>query len=161
MEASKVTISPATLDMIRFSSGAKKVKLREEAVKNLIRSKPAGTVIRLRSLQNVTMLASASATLALVKRLMRRGEVTRYNPNPLKTASFAYTVADTPESGTGSRGFEVFNPRQDVPPIQAAPIIDNKGFNQHAVTRLAQEYAWDNPEATPILKAFLKYMESK
>jgi hypothetical protein len=144
MDVRKVTISEATIDRIRMSSGKKKVQLREEAIKNLIKSKPAGTVLKVKDFQKVTLVENAGTVHAILKRLLVRGDIDRFRPNPLKKIQFAYTVMDEVKVKT--------------PPVIRARDMNPITFSHEDIERKAQEFLWEVDDVDrPTLKKFLDF----
>lgn len=141
MEASQLKISPENL---RFKpmSRKKKLELRRENIKALIRSKPAGTVI------SIAQFAAACAqtegnTFAMMKTMIKHGEIVKI-PSEGHKKRYSWAVNDgNVISPAVKKAIEAAAPKLDV-----ALLIEK-----------AKEFVWQ--EDSDSLRAFVKWIEGE
>lgn len=138
MEASKLTIDPNHLRFDKMSNG-RRSKLRKENIKALIRSKPAGTIIKVSDFQKVTMSSNPS-TSVMLKNMVKRGEISRYRDEQFKSR---YTWAV-------SEGVKVKVPKT---PRQAPKSV----FDTETIIEKAKSYVWQQDDDS--LRGFIKWLE--
>lgn len=89
MEAARVTIDPQTIDWNKLGK-KKKTNLRRKLIIELIQSKPAGELIKMKEFQNVGKFSLPGASDAFIKRMIRDGVISRYEGE--KPHSYYYAV---------------------------------------------------------------------
>ena len=92
MEASRVTISQATIDAYKTPMTFKKKKeIRQENIMAYIKRRPAGTRIKLEELKNVGGFNNDGSTDAFIKRMIRDKMIARENITP---RTYCYWVVE-------------------------------------------------------------------
>lgn len=128
----------------------KKRELRFQAVKDLVRSKPAGERIRLGEIAKATHVNDDSSAQSIINLMIKRGELQRHEvgPNHIIDGHY-YTVPEDTKTIVPASN-QTIHPQ---PTIEALTLPQ--------LEQAAAMYAWSNDIAnTNELKNFIKYLRN-
>lgn len=146
MQASRVSISQET-HLKNALTPSKKKQLRREAVKNLINSKPAGTILRSRDFARV-LGAKPNNAWNLVRRMKQLGLIGSIQEGP---KSFSWYVKDGPEAEAP----KIKTTPAWTPPNNAGtPIFIPPQSDRELLLSKAKDRAWQNNSDS--LREFIK-----
>jgi hypothetical protein len=172
--ASKVEITPQTRAIVNESiSSKKRKKLREQAVIDLINSKPAGTKLTYPDFMQVTNLEHGS-TGKFLANMVEEGKIGRIMLGPIAKNGFSYYVAvkgkklEQPTMApthTAAKESAV----EQVQPISEEPIKETNHINVSHISELqiasalvekyAKDYYWETTSND--IKGFVKWMDER
>lgn len=146
MEASEVKISSETWDLNKVSP-SKKRKLREQAVLDLIKSKPNLTPIKTKDFAVAARLNDVANAWNFLKGMERRGLIKKVESGP---AGMVYTINDAART---------------VKPAVKKVKSKERELGEE-VERLAKDYLWEAEErgtmfGTTLLKDFVKWVKTQ
>lgn len=147
MEASKVTISPTTVEWNRLGK-KKKTNLRRKLIIEYIQSKPAGTLIKMGEFREVCHFTTDPNTNAFVQRMLRDGVISQYAGEKPRTHYYAVTGA-----------VRLVKPKATPPPPEDEPTTEEPVRSNHNLTEYAKQFAWERNSDS--LREFVAYMDGK
>lgn len=158
--SARSSVSKETMERVALPMSQKeRIALREETVKNFIRSHPAGALIKLQELRKPLSMQPANFNL-FIKRLERQGIIVRTDSRPQQAQRRSYAV---PEDATSTVPITF----KDTPAtVLAETKSDVETFNKlkpvspGCLADKAKNFAWAYPEQHNDLRAFVKWMES-
>lgn len=139
MDASKLTIDPSHLRFDKMT-GSRKIKLRKENIKALIRSRPAGSPIQYKEFAAVAATSEGNV-YSMMKTMIKKGEIHKIDSDE-RGQRYAWAVDEA----------KVIVPKK---PKANAP----KTYSVEELIEEAKSFAWR--ENTDSLRGFITSMEGK